>query len=49
MFDNLDDLIAAYERDMIPLNVYINEYNRLIEEESDKVMSDPTYREREFI
>ena len=48
MFDNFEDLQDAYTRGLIPLDVYLNEYNRMIEEESDKTMADPTYLRREF-
>ena len=37
LFDNFEDLEQAYLNDHISLDMYINEYNRLIKIESERM------------
>jgi len=49
LFHNLYDLEMAYLDDRISLDTYLNEYNRLIEQESDKMMQSDPIRPHEHI
>lgn len=49
LFHDLYDLEAAYLENRISLDTYLNEYNRLIEIESDKMMKSDPIGKREFI
>lgn len=46
MYDDLDDLIDAYEEGEIDLKEYISEYNRIVKKDSERQMDRDKFDER---